>query len=99
MVRDVELCPRAIAVLKRQRTLTGLKGEHVFGHDTGEGRPDMHPTRKGKQWYFGTRAHTYNGLRPGMTSPNTGWWDFDDRIGPSRVFTYSCCQHAPSHPI
>jgi pimeloyl-ACP methyl ester carboxylesterase len=36
VVRDVELCPRAITVLKRQRALTGLRGEHVFGHDTGE---------------------------------------------------------------
>lgn len=33
--RDIELCDRAIACLARQRALTGLRGEHIFGpyHD------------------------------------------------------------------
>lgn len=35
VIRDLELCPRALAVLTRQRVLTGLAGKQVFGpyHD------------------------------------------------------------------
>lgn len=35
VVRDIELCPRALDVLNQQRTLTGLAGKQVFGpyHD------------------------------------------------------------------
>jgi len=50
VVRDVELCPRAVTVLKRQRALTGLKGEHVFGHDTGESYHDLQ--LPWKRWVF-----------------------------------------------
>jgi hypothetical protein len=49
-----ELCPRAVAVLKRQFGLTGLKGEHVFGHDTGEPYHDLQIPWK--RWVFAHRS-------------------------------------------
>jgi integrase len=58
VVRDVELCPRAIAVLKRQRALTGLKAEHVFGHDAGEPYHDLQIPWK--RWVF---THKKLGIR------------------------------------
>ena len=45
-----ESCPRAVPVLKRQLALTGLKGEHVFGHDSGEPYHDLQISWK--RWVF-----------------------------------------------
>jgi integrase len=58
LVRDVELCPRAIAVLKPRRALTGLKAEHVFDHDSGEPYHDLQIPWK--RWVF---AHKTLGIR------------------------------------
>lgn len=40
-VREIELCPRAFAVIKRQSVLSRLKGGHVFVRETGEPYNDL----------------------------------------------------------
>lgn len=46
--RDVELCPRAFAILMRQRAVSQLKGAEVFVRDDGEPWTDLQ--RQLKQW-------------------------------------------------
>jgi integrase len=41
VAREIELCPRALAILKKQWTLTGLQGKHVFGQDNGRPYHDL----------------------------------------------------------
>ena len=48
--RCVELCPRALDVLKRQKRLTFLAGENVFGHEDGSPYHDRQVPYK--RWGF-----------------------------------------------
>lgn len=41
VIRDIELCPRALSVLRRQRELTGLQGKQVFTNDNGDALHDL----------------------------------------------------------
>ena len=58
VARDIELCPRALGVLRRQRELTGLRGKHVFTEDDGQPFHDLQlPWKRWRQAHkrFGTR--------------------------------------------
>jgi len=59
VLRDVELCPRALAVIKRQRALTGLlKHEVIFARDDGEPYNDIQ--LQWRRWRF---THKKLGIR------------------------------------
>ena len=49
-VREIELCPRALDVLRRQRELTGLRAGHIFTQDDGEPFHDLQIPWK--RWQF-----------------------------------------------
>jgi integrase len=59
VVRDIELCPRAQGVIKKQRALTGLlKHEHVFARSNSEPFNDLQ--LQWKRWVF---THKRLGIR------------------------------------
>lgn len=58
VAREVEFCPRAIAVLERQWSRTGLAGKHVFGQDDGSPYHDIQV--RWKRWQY---THKRLGLR------------------------------------
>jgi len=58
VAREIELGPRALDILRRQRELTGLKGGHVFTRDDGEPFNDLQIPWK--HWRY---THKRLGLR------------------------------------
>lgn len=58
VARDTELCPRALAILRRRRTRTGLQGGQVFGH--ADGRPYHDLQTQWKRWRY---THKRLGVR------------------------------------
>jgi len=71
--REVELNPRARAVLERQWCLTGLWGKHVFGHENGSPYHDLQV--QWRRWEF---THKRIGVRyrePYQTRHSSVTWN------------------------
>ena len=92
VVRDVELCPRAIAVLNRQRALTGLKGEHVFGHDTGESYHDLQAPWK--RWVFAHKKLSIRYRPPYQVRHTSVTWNL--MIGKNLLWIAQNHGHSPA---
>jgi integrase len=90
--REVELNPRAKAVLERQWALTGLCGKHIFGHENGNPYHDLQV-----QWRKWEYTHKRIGIRyrePYQTRHTSVTWNL--MIGKNLLWVAEMHGHSPA---
>jgi integrase len=91
VVRDVELCPRALAVLQRRLARTSLKGANVFGLESGAPYPDLQ--KQWKRWQFTHKRLKLRYREPYQTRHSSVTWNL--MIGKNLLWVAEQHGHSP----
>lgn len=92
VVRDVELCPRALAVLRRRFAKTGVRGKNVFG--LADGSPYHDLQTQWRHWQYTHKRLKIRYREPYQTRHTSVTWNL--MIGKDLLWVAEQHGHSPS---